>query len=224
MKWIKPVADRRSRSRDFHLGLEDDEAVARDGETVRVRLLMCDSIPRSGYRLLDDEQVAARREARSAWIKQQTDAWRGPNQKDARGEPDDDDDEDADARDRRRRKASDGCDPRAIADARRGATAAYRRMVTRLGDAWRRPVGDFAEPSIHSRPEELMRRHLGGDPTDPDRAGSVEAELEITRAQRKRDPPRSVSTGPGAEAAVERRRQAQQADFRRKLENAWRRP
>jgi hypothetical protein len=126
---------------------------------------------------------------------------------------------------------------RAIADARAAATRSYDAMVTRLGEAWRTPICDFAEPDQRSYPSE-WQRHMRNEPppgstpdNDPYAAAGEEARIEATRGQAKRQAPRSVSAGPGsgasireAEISVEKRRQAQHADFTARLENAWRSP
>jgi hypothetical protein len=169
---------------------------ARDGERVRVPMLLMDGATpwRPGYAMLSDTEVAKRQEARSAWIGRMCDAWRGQKVSETETFP---------MADQRR-------DDRSIADARKGATAAYHRMVTRLGNAWRTPVGDGVEPSGHTRPGIDPREPSGV--TDPDAAERTEATLERTRGKR----------GPVTEADVERFRLRQDAKNRQRLANAWR--
>jgi hypothetical protein len=70
-----------------------------------------------------------------------------------------------------------------------------------------------------------------GSTPDPYAAFGEEVRIEATRGQAKRQTPRSVSAGPGsgasireAEISVEKRRQAQQAEYAQQLENAWKNP
>lgn len=98
---------------------------------------------------------------------------------------------------------------------RREARDAY---VSNLTSAWRRPVGDAAEPD-YGASREQWQEHLRGPRTgtrgeklDPNTALGVEKERE---AWLGRDP---------AELArdVEARRRKQHAEFGERLSNAWR--
>jgi hypothetical protein len=134
-----------------------DPEICRDGETTRRPLLMMDGdrdasyahthmrnpardgtlIGRPGYGVLDDEQIASRREARQEMIDRSTSAWDARKKRPP--DPDEDDDDDDDAN-----------------DARAGARGAYAGYVQRLRDAWRHPPArDFAQPDQGTRPEDL---------------------------------------------------------------------
>jgi hypothetical protein len=132
---------------------------ARDGERIAVNLLMCDSHPRRwpGYAVpLTDAEAAlhrsgfrtgtnqaahdAARSSREAWIKDMSEAWRGPGSMSSSGyidarrkppddpddDPDDDDDEDRENRDRHPSLKS-------LADIRRPAIEAREAWVRSCG-------------------------------------------------------------------------------------------
>jgi hypothetical protein len=203
---------------DAALRVVGDE-VARDGETIRTRLMLMDSATnatpwRSGYAMLTDAQVAARQAARQGMIDRATNAWRM----------------DTDNRDRRAAVNQNGSVARpivhgAVADARAAVNDARSRYVARLQDAWKRPVSfrDGVQPSGHTRPGFDPREPSGV--TDPDAAASIERQVEVTRGALA-STPRSVSAGSGAsvvreaEISVEKRRQAQQAAYSAKLSEA----
>jgi hypothetical protein len=145
-----------------------------------------------------DATVRDARAARSRWIADMSEAWRGPQRDmnpaggftcpECHGTGIDPDGDSPDGRcdecagvgyietpnvgsSFQRRDPGRAPDPdlrmaargaRSTADTRAAATAEYYRMCARLRDAWRTPVGDFAEPDMGTRPEdlELMRRHL----------------------------------------------------------------
>jgi hypothetical protein len=101
----------------------------------------------------------------------------------------------------------------------RDAQAAARRSrdayVKRLTDAWRTPpwrpgapARDAAEPSIHSPPEELLRRHLQPAPLPHSDPGAAMAH-------------HLSGPGPGEGAAAQRERDAAYARYVNKLESAW---
>jgi hypothetical protein len=236
IRWVAPLRD------------DEIDRVARDGESISIPVLMCDSL--AGYRrgyvspaqltghqpgfvALSDAQIAERRRARDAWVRNLSDAWRGDARRKKPPDDDDenggDDDDETNNEDRRSRSAS---------DARAAATRSYDAMVRRLSNAWRGPGRDAAQPDLGSTAEELMRRGTEGR-TDPNAATEIEQRLEIERAQRRRDlssawqqsnPTRSWERdpvgNPGASVAaqaegLERDRQQIHAEFSERLSNAW---
>jgi hypothetical protein len=210
---------------DGLLGELSDFAVARDGQSVRVPMLWMDSSMaghRNGYALLTDEQVAKRQEARSAYVRDLSSAWR----LDAKRKKPDDEDEDDDVEDRGRgrRRSND----RAIADARAAARASYDSMCARLQQGWRTPFSDGVEPSGRTRPG-FDPREPGGE-TDPDRAAAMESQIERWKGLNAATPG-SVSSGPGSGASVrqveidlEKRRQATAAAYSAKISESWKNP
>ena len=142
------------RNKQVNIDWGDDEAL--DGETVRTRMVLMDSMfgHRPGYAALNDAMITKRRAARDAYICDLSFAWDGRKR---RREPEENYAEEA--------AAGSAADRREIADARR--MAAYQAMCGRLADAWKsRPV-DAAQPDVSSRPEELMRHHLPAEPDEP---------------------------------------------------------
>jgi hypothetical protein len=160
--------------------IEYDDDIVADGESVRVPMMVMDAMAghRQGYVEMTDEQIAMRARARSRWIAEMCDAWRGPLDARRRRKRRDDDDEPM------RPMGSSGqgrTDPDKIGqsalDARRVANSAYSEMCRKLQDSWRSPPSrdahepDASErllgraPAPHDDPMAAMRRHLG-DPDD----------------------------------------------------------
>ena len=83
------------------------------------------------------------------------------------------------------------------AEARRLRREARDAWIKQLGDAWRTPHGDAAEPDLGSRPE-VMRRHL-----EPDNA---QARRNAAWATYKDQLGRAWAD-PGRASAVERQRE-----------------
>jgi hypothetical protein len=216
---------------------DDDRRVARDGEAVHCPIHLMDGRQREvaafaidmanmalhqpGFRTADgvtsyssSEARDAARSARDAWIADMSSAWRtdARRKKNGNGDPDEPDEDDLDReQDRRSRSA---------ADAQQARDAAYRQMVDRLGGAWRTPARDARdarEPDAaeqllpHNDPAGAMRRHMSGA-TDPGAAAAVFAEAERMKG----------ATAEQA-AALERDRDRLHEEFKRNLENAWRR-
>jgi hypothetical protein len=160
---------------------------------------------RPGFALLTDQQVAEREAARRAYVRGLESSWDARRKK---PDPDDDPDADEDALDRER---STGTDPRSIADARAIADAAYRRMVARLGRAWRTPSRDAAEPQ-GTRPEESLARPMSGR-ADPSRAAAVARQTEAAKGA-------SIEE---LAANLERDRDRLHQQRKQDLQNAWKR-
>jgi hypothetical protein len=83
-------------------------------------------------------------------------------------------------------------------------------MVERACNAWKTPARDFSQRDYSTRPEELRRR---SSEADPDRANEVEEQLEAWRSPGEID---------RLARDLEAKRRAMNADYTRKLENAWR--
>jgi hypothetical protein len=220
---------------DAYLGELSDFEVARDGETVRQRMLLMDSaakpeppVWRSGFALLSDAEVAARQAARQGMIDRAQNAWRMDARKKPPPDDDDDDGEDTEDARRDRRARVEQNVPVAkpvvhgeVADAR----AARARYVARLEDAWRKPFRDGVQPSGHTRPGFDPREPSGV--TDPGAAAAINRQVAVTRGATA-PTPQSVSAGPGsgasireAEIAVAKSRQATAAAYSAKLSEAW---
>jgi hypothetical protein len=211
VRWVRPLRD------------DEIDPVARDGEFIRVPVMMCDSL--AGYRRgyapaqlighqpgfvrLTDQQVAERARARAAWVRDLSDPWRTdgkrrkPDPDEENGEENGENGDDDENNDRR-----------SASDAR---AAAYDGYVKRLTTAWRGPNKqlDVAQPDLGSRPEELMRRGTEGR-TDPDAAEAVERRLEIELGRRGANITQLVEN-------LERDRARIHSEFSQKLENAWKR-
>jgi hypothetical protein len=210
----------RRRADDEYI-FEDDE-VARDGEVVRCPVALMDGVQRAiagldlgdcdgddlaafdvadhrcGFRIASDAARAAVRDARSRWIAEMRDAWRGRDlsivdkSRSRKKNGDDDDDDDDDGLSTTDKPSRSTADPRAV------ARVQYDAMCERLRAAWRTPVGDFAEPDAGARPEDLalMRAHTFGAPglpaaSDPDVDPAVTMRGHLgelfERSQRQRD-------------------------------------
>jgi hypothetical protein len=182
------------RGKKMRTRFDDDADEIGDGESVRVPLLLCDSVSRRfafgdamdsaygrrpGYARLSNEQVAERRRARDEMIERATSAWRN----DARRKPPDYDD-----------------DAHSTADARAAANRAYDAYCARLKDAWRRPARDAAKPDL-------------GAETDPGAAAAIEQQRE-----------RWLGSGESLDALrirIERQRAEQHREYCERLSNAW---
>jgi hypothetical protein len=157
--------------------IDPDDNIARDGETVSVRVNLTDTVRFDEHGREHFVRMAdARRKARP---------------------PDDDDDDDGgdDTMDASTINAADYrpgfrfARPRAQ---RRSVCDARDEYVRQLTDAWRRTptrtTRDAAEPDMGTRPDELMmRRHMFGAPGLPDPSTSHAAEFQGEQAQRRRD-------------------------------------
>jgi hypothetical protein len=154
--------------------IDDDDNIARDGETVSVRVNLTDTVR------FDED-------GREHFVRM-ADAHR-------KKPPDDDDDDTTDAADIDVHDYQPGY--RLTTDAARAkARAARQGMIDRATSAWRRQPQrasdmrsrDAAEPDLGTRPDELMmRRHMFGAPGLPDPSTSHAAEFQGEQAQRRRD-------------------------------------
>ena len=149
--------------------IDDDDNIARDGETVSVRVNLTDTVR------FDED-------GREHFVRM-ADAHR-------KKPPDDDDDDTTDAADHRPgfRHATDAVRA-AVRDAR-------QEMIDRATSAWRctpqQPQratrSRDAEPDMGTSPDELMmRRHMFGAPGLPDPSTSHAMEFQGEQAQRRRD-------------------------------------
>jgi hypothetical protein len=173
-----------------------DDEVARDGESVRVSIMTCDSIAghRSGYVPLTDAQAAGRKRAldsRQEMIDAQREAWRGSkstNLVDSRRKPPPDDDEDDDD------------DTADAADAAR--FAARESWVRSLSDAWRQPV-----KSQSRSPNFGNMTAIAHDAAEPDREAAYEKrKQDLQNAWRSpigRMTPQRALTGIGPAGFIE---------------------
>ena len=118
---FRPAAVLEMKMRRRHDDDDDDDEV-RDGETVRTRMVLTDTVPAAFA--FDGDDLSLHRPGY-------------------------------------RMMTSDA----AVLDARAKARDAYDEYCRRISNAWRRPIRDFAEPDLGSRPEEL-RRHLRTEPDD----------------------------------------------------------
>jgi|SRR6516164_2744531 len=157
----------------------DDDNIARDGETVSVRVNLTDTVRFDEHGRERFVRNEAARDARTRKAK-----------------PPDDDDDGDDGDDN-----IDAADHRpgfryAARDARAAVRDARDEMIRRAEGAWRTPQQpqrtvrstDAAEPDMGTRPDELMmRRHMFGAPGLPDPSTSHAAEFQGEQAQRRRD-------------------------------------
>jgi hypothetical protein len=151
------------RNRQVNIDWGGDEAL--DGETVRTRMVLMDSMfgHRPGYAPVALADAMAAKRARQEMIDRASNAWRGDGRI-RRREPDD---EDRLNRERPSDRAS-----REVADAAK--TASYLAMVGRAENAWRMPTGGISEnpPVRDAGDPDVMRGHLSGE---PDREAMYEA-------------------------------------------------
>jgi hypothetical protein len=173
---------------------DETDSMARDGETVRTRMILMDSLAgyRPGYVQLTDDQIAKRREARREMVDRAIAAWRAP-----------------------------GCDegdaifPLARDAARAAARDARQQMIDRVASAWR------TDPSAAGGVESRLERERGRGATSAHPATWREEPPDVVTAVTV---PTATAPNKGAgdlEAEVERRRAAEHAAFAERLQNAW---
>jgi hypothetical protein len=190
----------------------DDDDETRDGESVRVPLLIMDGARHApGFvQLTDDYYIARRRAARDAYIRDLSSAWDGRKRRREPEEPD----EDELRREADRRRSFDFSPRGRIADAaqfdlldarRRGA---WYGMCARLQDAWKTPTRDWGQPDQGSTPAELAAHNMRNIRNRPDENENL-----------VRGAPTSGGNVPSPGD-----REKMYAQRNRDLENAWRSP
>ena len=194
------------RTDDGYIDLDDD--IVRDGESVRVRLYLTDTVQLEdgGPRFIRHEAArdarAAARDARDEMVRRAEDAWKVDARRKAKPPDDDDDGDDGDdTMDANMQLAFDVADHRpgfrfAPRAQRQSVCDARDEMIRRATTAWRMPQQpqrttrsrDAAEPDMGTSVEELaVRRHLYGAPGLGDPSTSHAAEFRGEQAQRERD-------------------------------------
>jgi hypothetical protein len=173
--------------------VDGPDRVLEDGESVRVPLYLADAgNHQRGYRSVTDASLRdAVQRARSAWIKQMTDAWKTPQRAVA--------DKNPGGGLTCPRCHGDGIDPKRGGVCPRCDGEGY---IEAYPQGYEHEPKDAAQPDTGSRPWEIRAHERGDDPDDP--AARMRGHLQTERNEEN-----------------QRRRDLAWARYRDNLQNAW---